>query len=244
MDLPLCECGCGERVTKPGNRFVHVHWTRTDAGRDVLRQASLGRKQTQETIDRRRATRKGYRHSEETKGKIGKGNLGKKPTKEARQHMSDAHKGKMTGESHWRWKDRPVLVHCDYCAKPIYRHLYRIRAYRHQYCSRECRNQGMSRTLGGSNSYLWQGGKSFEPYSPEFNNALKLMIRERDGFACRLCGIPENGQAHHCHHIDYIKTNNGPSNFATLCLSCHSKTNVNRAFWTNLFQARVKMGLT
>ena len=24
-DLPFCECGCGERVTKPWNRFISNH---------------------------------------------------------------------------------------------------------------------------------------------------------------------------------------------------------------------------
>ena len=26
--LPFCECGCGERVSKPGNRFIHGHHAR------------------------------------------------------------------------------------------------------------------------------------------------------------------------------------------------------------------------
>ena len=25
-ELPLCWCGCGERVTKPGNRFIQYHY--------------------------------------------------------------------------------------------------------------------------------------------------------------------------------------------------------------------------
>lgn len=27
-ELPLCECGCGLRVTKLGNRFIHGHYLR------------------------------------------------------------------------------------------------------------------------------------------------------------------------------------------------------------------------
>lgn len=27
-EMPLCECGCGERVTKKGNRFIHNHHRR------------------------------------------------------------------------------------------------------------------------------------------------------------------------------------------------------------------------
>lgn len=37
----------------------------------------------------------------------------------------------------------------------------------------------------------WQGGKSFEPYTTEFNRQLKDLIRLRDGYRCQLCGVPE-----------------------------------------------------
>ena len=33
----------------------------------------------------------------------------------------------------------------------------------------------------------WQGGKSFEPYSPAFTRELKQAIRQRDNFTCQLC---------------------------------------------------------
>jgi len=81
----------------------------------------------------------------------------------------------------------------------------------------------------------WRSGEFLESYGPGFNNALKLQVRTRDGFRCLLCGTPENGGAFACHHIDYDKKNNAPSNLATLCKSCHSKTNFNREYWQAYF---------
>jgi len=82
--------------------------------------------------------------------------------------------------------------------------------------------------IRGSNSYLWRGGSSFEPYSPEFDDNLKESIRERDGNVCAVCGKPGD----HVHHIDYDKKNSSPNNLITLCASCHGKTTTgNRKRW-------------
>lgn len=69
----------------------------------------------------------------------------------------------------------------------------------------------------------WQGGKSFEKYSREFNNKLKDMIRRRDGFKCRICGCPQDEceESLIVHHIDLNKKNNLPSNLVSLCRRCH-----------------------
>jgi DEAD/DEAH box helicase domain-containing protein len=51
--------------------------------------------------------------------------------------------------------------------------------------------------------------------------------RDRDGYACRNCGKPEEGQAHHVHHKipfrafeSYLQANH-LDNLVTLCPSCH-----------------------
>ena len=49
----------------------------------------------------------------------------------------------------------------------------------------------MSKAHKGKKSYLWQGGKSFEPYSPEFNKRFKKAIRERDNNCCIICNRHE-----------------------------------------------------
>lgn len=81
----------------------------------------------------------------------------------------------------------------------------------------------------------WQGGISFEPYGPDFNDALKLQIRTRDAFRCLVCGKPENGTAWDVHHCNYNKKDNSPDNLITLCKSCHGKTGTNRDYWQAYF---------
>ena len=79
--------------------------------------------------------------------------------------------------------------------------------------------------MRGENHPNWQNGKSFEPYGIEFNNELKLKIRQRDNFTCQICGAVENGRAHTPHHIDYNKTNNEKINLILLCVGCNTKAN-------------------
>lgn len=87
----------------------------------------------------------------------------------------------------------------------------------------------------------WLGGKSFEPYPIEFNNALKRQIRTRDDYKCQECGVEEAelDRLLCVHHIDYDKENNDPANLISLCIHCHTKTNFNRAYWTNHLRRKV-----
>ncbi|MCK9429569.1 MAG: hypothetical protein M0R17_06155 [Candidatus Omnitrophica bacterium] len=85
----------------------------------------------------------------------------------------------------------------------------------------------------GEESSSWKGGISKEPYSFDFNEELKMLIRKRDNFKCQLCSAP----AVNVHHIDYNKKNSNQNNFVTLCDSCHIKTNFNREQWTTFFHS-------
>lgn len=92
----------------------------------------------------------------------------------------------------------------------------------------------------GENHAAWRGGGKESwcaSYPKEFDRALRLSIRDRDGFCCVLCGKSENGRPHDCHHIDYNTQNSSPSNLVTLCRPCHSKTNRNRDAYRIGFQA-------
>lgn len=90
----------------------------------------------------------------------------------------------------------------------------------------------------------WQGGKSFEPYSPSFNKQLKSKIRVRDNFKCRLCGVPEiECYEHlHIHHIDYNKKNCKEDNLISLCRRCHVGTNFRRKDWEKAFNQMLYAG--
>lgn len=108
---------------------------------------------------------------------------------------------------------------------------------------RECSLIKMGFNHSGPNAPVWLGGKSFEPYTYEFNDALKEAIRARDNYACQFCGTAQNGKKLAVHHIDYNKRNSAPSNLISLCqsqkgkLGCHTKTNHNRDYWMQFFQA-------
>lgn len=87
----------------------------------------------------------------------------------------------------------------------------------------------------------WLGGKSYEPYSYEFNKKLKQQIKERDNYKCQLCSkIKENNgvkkQELAIHHIDYNKNNCAKENLITLCHSDNAKVNKDRNVWTLYFQ--------
>lgn len=71
----------------------------------------------------------------------------------------------------------------------------------------------------GEKSYLWQGGKSFEPYSIDWTETLKRSIRERDNYICQIC----NQYGNNVHHLDRNKKNCNPNNLITLCQKCHSR---------------------
>ena len=66
-----------------------------------------------------------------------------------------------------------------------------------------------------------------------FDNELKIYVRDRFGNLCVNCGVHESNisRSLDCHHIDYDKKNYSKNNIVPLCQSCHCKTNYNRAHW-------------
>jgi hypothetical protein len=78
-DLPFCSCGCGERVTKPENKFINRHHMRINNPMknpkvsEKVRLANIGRSKTEEEIEKIRKSCKGI-----NKGK-NNGMYGKKP---------------------------------------------------------------------------------------------------------------------------------------------------------------------
>jgi hypothetical protein len=79
----------------------------------------------------------------------------------------------------------------------------------------------------GERNPNWCGGHSNEPYPIEFRERLKERIRARDGYRCRLCGIPQLKclRALDVHHIDHDKNNLAESNLISLCVRCNGKCN-------------------
>lgn len=98
--------------------------------------------------------------------------------------------------------------------------------------------------LPGDKNPAWLGGKSFEPYGPEFNKRKKREIKTRDNFTCQLCGdlILNNSKNKFLtiHHIDYNKLNNQDNNLITLCNFCNSSVNTSRDKWTVFFNQKIQ----
>lgn len=88
----------------------------------------------------------------------------------------------------------------------------------------------------GKNNPAYIHGKSCEPYSLNFNNQLKELIRKKDNYQCQFCGSIQNSRKFPPHHIDYNKQNDDLSNLILLCTGCNIKANYNREKWQFLFE--------
>ena len=65
-------------------------------------------------------------------------------------------------------------------------------------------------------------------YNGVLRTKLKQIIRERDGYTCRLCGLTRYNHYNTywhlpIHHIDWKSEHNTHTNLITLCSSCHGK---------------------
>lgn len=164
----------------------------------------------------------GYHHSEETKERISKSLKGRKPppfTEEHRRNIGKTSKGRKHSEG------ARLKMSVAHKGKPS-----GMLGKKH---SRE-----YIENRSGENSYLWRGGKSFEPYTTDWTRTLRRSIRERDNYTCQLCGELQSDRAFDVHHIDYNKENCDPKNLITLCRSCNVKVNQNRDFWEDYFYGR------
>ncbi|OGJ58619.1 hypothetical protein A2635_03965 [Candidatus Peribacteria bacterium RIFCSPHIGHO2_01_FULL_51_9] len=199
-----------------------------------------GSKHTPEMIEHFRRVHKG--RTPWNKGKTGetvawnkglKGFMkGRKFSSEHKQRIADALKGNKNGLGHKK-------------TKTVRRRISESRLLRKErqgYLNSPTVRDKMSLAKQGDKSRFWLGGKSFEPYPPDFNNRLKKMIRSRDQHRCRGCFKKEHGRKHSVHHIDYKKNNCSPKNLISLCGSCHQKTNVmkSRREWTRFYKEKVQ----
>ncbi len=131
---------------------------------------------------------------------------------------------------------------CQHCGKEFYAKVYELKAGLGKFCSHKCYTEyvRINGLRAGNNSPLWIEGLERE-YSLEFNEHLKMRIRQRDQFLCQMCLKPEQEAGTLCvHHIDYNKKNNDYENLIALCPSCHGITNFQRSDWTRVLQEQLK----
>lgn len=213
----------------------------TDDQKAKMRIAKLGKKLSPSHIKNRTIAQTGLKRSSETRAKMsvaqsGENNpqfgktlsietrikmslaaIGKKKSAETRANMSKAQKGHPVSEAQRK---------------------HHSEIMRGRKASLETRIK-MSDARRGEKCYLWQGGISFEPYCPKFNNDLKMRVRLFFDEKCILCGISkeDNGQNLSVHHVEYNKQaccDGKPVHFATMCKRCHSRTNHHRRQWEDM----------
>ena len=160
----------------------------------------------------------GRKHTRDTKTKISEkckgktsGFKGMKHTEESKRKISESNKGKNLGNQHSLGKKLS-----------------------------DGHKKKLSDVCKGDKHYNWQGGKSFEPYCPKFNEGFKEQIRNKFGRVCLLCGKSEEdnkGRKLSVHHVNYDKRcgceDSFKCDYVPLCMSCHSKTGNNRSYWEN-----------
>ena len=166
----------------------------------------------------------------EQKRKRSESHMGKKHSEETKQKIGDAHRGKKRGKFSDEWIEniRKASIgrkHTDESKKKM------SEAHKGKYC--------------GEDSWMWEGGKSFEPYCIKFNDKIKENVRNQYNRKCFLCKKDEieNGRKLDVHHIDYDKQQGCEDKnwvLVPLCISCHSKTNSNRDYWEILIMNKLK----
>ncbi|MCK9370949.1 NUMOD3 domain-containing DNA-binding protein [Candidatus Dojkabacteria bacterium] len=198
-----------------------------------LSEMKKGKKPSKEAIENMRKAQVGRKHSTETKEKIRLANLGKKHTEESKRKMGERSKGNKWNVGKKYTEERKRKISQSRLKNPT-----RYWLGKHLSDEHKKKLSVKSSQRVGEKASNWKGGKSFEPYSVDWNNTLKRSIRERDKYICQLCTLPQGDEALSVHHIDYNKLNCNPTNLITLCRSCHTKTNGKRDYWTNYFNTR------
>lgn len=243
-----------------------------------ISESHKGKEFSEEHKKKLRIARKGRIFSEETRRKISLSNKGRIVSKETRRKISLSSKGKipwMKGKHHTLEAKRKMSqANLDNPRRYwLGKHLYKetrekiSNKLKGNSPSEEIRkkvsyalknlsnrlevNEKLRKSFTGNKNPQWIDGRSYEPYSLDFNNVLRNKIKKRDNYCCQLCGteikesrrikINPNKIWLLVHHINHSKKNNNISNLITLCNHCHARIHINNElplftnFWINFF---------
>ena len=170
-------------------------------------------------------------HSEETKAKISATLFGRQLSDETKNKMSIAKRNK---QSNMYGKQHSAQTKAKMSAAV----LGKIRSDDTK-CKMSIAKIGNKNPMYGRvgrSHPMYDGGKSFEPYCPKFNEDLKRRIRAFFNYECLTCNksTKDNGRQLSCHHVNYDKQGcctEKPVQFAALCMKCHNRTNQDRVRW-------------
>lgn len=258
--MNLCQCGCGEEVTKEYNKFISGHNSKGKLN------PRYGIKLTDE--HKKKFNFKGKHHSEETKREYSecrKGhfawNKGVARTEEFKQSQSQKMKEKYSIPEYKKriFDAQNHKKHSEESKKKISEsHKLKIRnGYRNpewgHLLTKETKLKISQSKIGKKRPLFsvewrrklsesrrkekhpnWKGGKS--KYGGELIELwetpfYKECIKDRDKNKCSNPGCLLITNKLVVHHLDYDKNNHVPWNLITLCVSCHSKTNFKRLYW-------------
>lgn len=242
-NLPFCKCGCGQRVSKPGNSFLNHHYVKYKNPMkdkrisEKVRKQNIGRKKTEEEIEKLRISCKGInkgekngmfgvtgeRHpsfgipkSEEHRNKLKQAALerglsGKNNPMYGRKHTEKTRRRQSEIKKGITWEQRSGKER-----------------------ARELKQMAHDR-ISGSNHPNWHGGCTEDGYCEEWRTQeLKDYIKERDQHTCQ--NLQCNCNSRICiHHINYNKKDCDPHNLIVLCFSCNSKANFDRDWWQSYY---------
>ncbi len=262
MAKVYCACGCGkqfEEVSKwhRKRRYIHGHGHSSGGFKKghIPRSKGLKGYTNFGSFKKGQASAfKGRKHSKETKKKMSIMRLGKPSSLKGTKNPN------IVGEKNpmKRLENRIKLSKIMKGRKHSEETKKKMRGRIWSKESREKLSKSLKGKYSGSKNYFynksfalelhpnWQGGKSFEPYTSDFNIRFKERIRERDGYTCQLCNLFEEDhlKLHKkrltIHHIDYNKLNTFPQNCITLCTRCNLLVNKDREIWTRHFQELLK----
>lgn len=225
--LSICLCGCGQKVTKIGNKYIHGHCMRVNP---PMQNPESAKKQgitmklkwkcpTQAMMDGR--------------GKMAETLFGR--TKEDYEYIR-----KVAEKKRGRTKETDDG----------------IRRQSEKMRGRGSWNKGKKGFNAGPKNGNWKGGISFLPYCEKFNEPFKESIREKYNRTCFLCPTTEaeqmqdmvsRGKRPHklsVHHITYNKDclcDDLDCEFVPLCIKCHGMTSYNREYWMDVIMRKIKV---
>ncbi len=228
--------------------------SRTDGHMEKLRQLSIGRVASEETRLKMSAARKGRKFSEEHKQKL----------REA--HLTAENRSKHSAVATSQWNNptaRDGIVAAMKAIKGTPESRQKNKESQHKRWSNYELREKQSCVMRMSwkdpkllqkqseltrKRYLdsqWYGTIRYyegPQYCEKWTEELRERVRAYFGYRCAECGTPQNGSKLHVHHVWYNKRlccDDTPRTLVPLCSSCHMKTNHNRDYWSEHFQAIV-----
>lgn len=238
-ELPLCGCGCGEPVTKLGNRFIQHHQNR---GRIMGDKQKL---QIAVTLTKPKP--------KPQLCECGCGEYAKPGDRFIYQHHLRGinYVSKKLTKKKRKPKPKPEPKLCD-CGCGLYTLPGNDYIAGHQTRGKEPSlshkkkiSDSKKGMCGGEDNPNWKGGVSFDPYCKKFTNELKQQVRDLYNNCDFISGLPDyvcnvlNGKVWglDIHHVDSNKMQGceGISwKLVPLSRRNHMRMNGNRPFWEKL----------